>query len=69
MAAGSAQPVAPGERIVALDVLRGFALAGIGLMNVEGMAGPLLLSFTGVDPHWQGADRLADALVYVLVQG
>ena len=69
MAADDWRPVAGGERIVALDVLRGFALGGIVLMNIEGMAGPLLLSFTGVDPHWQGMDRLADALVYVLVQG
>ncbi|MGV8959313.1 MAG: DUF418 domain-containing protein [Stenotrophomonas sp.] len=63
------QPVAPAERIVTLDVLRGFALFGILLMNMEAFSGPLDLSFTGIDPHWQGVDRWADALVYIFVQG
>lgn len=62
-------PVAAGERIEAMDVLRGFALLGILLMNIEGMAGPLAASFTGVDPALAGADRTVDWLIYVLVQG
>jgi uncharacterized protein len=62
-------PVAPGERIEALDVLRGFALVGILLMNIEGMVGPLNGALTGIDPALSGADRWADALVYVFVQG
>lgn len=62
-------PVAPSERIITLDVLRGFALFGILLMNMEAFAGPLDLAFTGIDPHWTGLDRAADALVYLLVQG
>ncbi|MEL1265185.1 DUF418 domain-containing protein [Pseudoxanthomonas putridarboris] len=62
-------PVAPGERIEAMDVLRGFALLGILLMNIEGFVGPLLASATGIDPALTGADRAVDALVYVLVQG
>lgn len=62
-------PVSPPERMPVLDVLRGFALFGILLMNIEGMAGPLALAITGMDPHWHGADRWSDALVYVLVQG
>ena len=33
------RPVAVGERIETMDVLRGFALLGILLMNIEGMAG------------------------------
>ena len=32
-------PVAAGERVDALDVLRGVALFGVFLMNVEGFAG------------------------------
>lgn len=63
------QPVAPAERIVTLDVLRGFALFGILLMNMEAFAGPLDLSFTAIDPRWLGVDRWVDALVYVFVQG
>lgn len=63
------QPTAPGERIALLDVLRGFALLGIGLMNVEAFVGPLNAALTGVDPALTGADRWADALVYILVQG
>ena len=62
-------PIAPSERIEALDVLRGFALIGILLMNMEAFSGPLDMSFTGIDPHWQGWDYWADAFVYVFVQG
>jgi uncharacterized protein len=63
------QPVATSERIATLDVLRGFALFGILLMNMEAFSGPMDMSFTGVDPHWQGWDYWADAFVYVFVQG
>ena len=34
-------PTAPGQRIVALDVLRGFALLGILLMNIQLFAMPV----------------------------
>ncbi|HVJ39122.1 MAG TPA: DUF418 domain-containing protein [Stenotrophomonas sp.] len=63
------QPIAPAERIVLLDVLRGFALFGILLMNIEGFVGPLNAALTGVDPGLSGANRLADAAVYFFVQG
>ncbi|MFZ5655901.1 MAG: DUF418 domain-containing protein [Pseudomonadota bacterium] len=63
------EPVAPGERIQAMDVLRGFALLGILLMNIEAMAGPLFAGMTGTDLSLQGADRGVDALIYILVQG
>lgn len=65
----SSTPVSSAERVQALDVLRGFALFGILLMNIEAFVGPVLASQTGLDPAWQGIDRWADALVYVLVQG
>jgi uncharacterized protein len=50
-------PVAPGERIETLDVLRGFALLGILAMNVRAMAAPFgaymypyaLFDFTGAN--------------------
>ncbi|MCR6687368.1 DUF418 domain-containing protein [Pseudoxanthomonas sp.] len=63
------QPVAPGERVATLDALRGFALLGILLMNIEGFVGPMLASTTGMDPALAGADRTVDALVYFFVQG
>lgn len=63
------QPVAPAERIVTLDVLRGACLLGIVLMNIEALAGPLNAALTGLDPALRGADRIADAAVYLLVQG
>lgn len=68
-ASSTLQPVAATERIAVMDILRGAALFGILLMNIEAFTGPLDLSFTGADPHWQGIDYAADALVYVLVQG
>ncbi len=62
-------PVQPGERIEEMDVLRGFALLGILLMNIEGFVGPLAASMSGQDPALTGADRIVDWLIYVLVQG
>lgn len=57
------------HRLPELDAVRGLALLGILLMNMEAFNGPLPLSMTGIDPRWQGTDYLVDALVYVLVQG
>ena len=57
------------ERIAWLDALRGFALLGILLMNLEAFTGPYLQAMSGIDPALSGADRLADAFVYVFVQG
>ncbi|MFC0677383.1 DUF418 domain-containing protein [Lysobacter korlensis] len=62
-------PVATSERIGAMDVLRGFALLGILLMNIEAMVGPLNAAMTGVDPSLRGVDRWVDTAIYVLVQG
>lgn len=57
------------ERIVWLDAVRGFALLGILLMNLEAFSGPYLQALSGVDPTLSGIDRLADAGIYVFVQG
>lgn len=63
------QPIPAGERIEAMDVLRGFALLGILLMNIEAFVGPLVASMDGLDPTLTGADRIVDAAICILVQG
>ena len=62
-------PVTVRERVEVLDVLRGFALLGILLMNIEAFVGPLMESITGINPRFSGPDRWMDAAIYVLVQG
>jgi uncharacterized protein len=62
-------PVAAHERIQALDVVRGFALLGIFMMNLEFFARPMQdINTPGIDPAMHGADRLADFLVFFFVQ-
>ncbi len=63
------RPIAASERIEAMDVLRGFALLGILLMNIEAFVGPLVASLDGLDPRLTGVDRVVDAAIYILVQG
>lgn len=65
----SAVPVASSERVPGLDAVRGLALLGILLMNIEAFNGPLWLSGAGVDPRWVGMDRWLDTVIYVVVQG
>ena len=65
---GRAAPVADGERIATMDILRGVALLGIFLMNIEFFTRPLQ-SFSGGLPSGEGLDHLAGWLVYVFVQG
>jgi len=64
-----ASPVAAGERLVSLDVLRALALLGIGLMNVEYFSRPLRDMGTGLDPSLAPLDHALAWLVYVFVQG
>jgi uncharacterized protein len=63
------QPITGPERIDMLDALRGFALFGILLMNLEAFTGPILLAMTGIDGRLEGADRWSDAFIYIFVQG
>jgi len=62
-------PVTAGERLVSLDVLRGLALLGIGLMNVEYFSRPLADMGTGLDSTLAPLDYALSWLVYVFVQG
>lgn len=62
-------PVPATERIDNLDVLRGLALLGIALMNVEYFTAPLADMGGGIAPSARGLDWLADAFVYVFVRG
>ena len=57
-----ATPTKRGERIASLDVLRGFALLGILMVNIESFGGPEALhdipvgtakaTFAGPHAHW-----------------
>ena len=69
-ARGGPTPLATLDRIPALDVVRGFALLGIFLMNVEFFTRPLQdIGAEGVDPSLRGIHYAADWLVYFFVQG
>ncbi|MCJ0825201.1 DUF418 domain-containing protein [Luteimonas sp. 50] len=63
-------PVAAGERIVALDVVRGFALLGIFLMNVEFFNRPIADLDAGLPlAVAPGLDYWAGWFVHVFVRG
>src|SRR5690606_13412506 len=62
-------PVAAGERIVALDVVRGVALLGILLMNVEFLSRPIAELESGMAAGLHGADLWIAWFVHVFVRG
>jgi uncharacterized protein len=64
---GGFGPLAGRGRIASMDVLRGLALLGIGLMNVEYFSEPLMGRVDGIAPGLSGLDRAADAFVYLFV--
>lgn len=66
---GAFAPIDAAQRIHALDVVRGFALLGIFLMNIEWFTRPFQQMGSGIDPAAAGIDRAAAWLVYVFVQG
>ena len=57
------------ERIQALDVVRGFALIGIFLMNIEFFNRPISDIEQGLPTNLTGADWWAGWLIYNFVQG
>src|SRR5690606_18067416 len=67
--AAAAAPLAAGERLVALDVVRGFALLGILLMNVEFFLRPVQALVLGREAWPEAIDRAAGWLVAAFVQG
>ena len=70
--AATASPLAPitvRERIQALDVIRGFALIGIFLMNVEWFTRPITQLGSGVDISQTGLSYVASWFIYTFVQG
>ena len=70
-APGPAQfaPLAAGERIVALDVVRGFALLGIFLMNIEWFNRPIAAFNEGIPRGLTGLDWFASWFIAYFVQG
>jgi uncharacterized protein len=62
-------PIAEAERIAELDVVRGFALLGILLMNVEYFARPIQGLMTGLDRSLEGVDLVAGWSIMAFVQG
>ncbi|HWI24979.1 MAG TPA: DUF418 domain-containing protein [Lysobacter sp.] len=65
----SLTPVAVHERIATLDVVRGFALLGIFLMNVEFFNRPLSDLDSGLPLNVTGIDYWAGWFVHVFVRG
>ena len=62
-------PVAESQRIEALDVVRGFALLGIFLMNIEWFSRPMAAFTEGIPRTATGLDWLASYFVNYFVAG
>jgi uncharacterized protein len=62
-------PITGPERIDMLDAIRGFALFGILLMNLEAFNGPITGAMSGIDADLHGINRWADGFIYIFVQG
>jgi uncharacterized protein len=62
-------PVADSQRIEALDVVRGFALLGIFLMNIEWFNRPIAAINEGMPRGLTGLDWLASWFIAYFVQG
>lgn len=61
-------PTPPPQRLPWIDALRGIALLGILLMNVEIFNRAYGALANGLDPAATGIDRIADVLIYVFVR-
>ncbi len=66
---GELTPVSPGERVAEIDILRGFALLGICIINIPGFYAPYLLMMAGEDLYPHPVDKTAEWLVNFLGSG
>jgi uncharacterized protein len=65
----SLAPTTPGERIDAMDIVRGFALLGIFLLNIEFFTRPLQdINAAGIDSAARGLDYAVEWATYFFVQ-
>lgn len=62
-------PVPPGERIHALDVIRGFALLGVLLMNIEYFQRPMQAIMLGFNTEQAGLDHAVAWFSFAFIQG
>jgi uncharacterized protein len=62
-------PSQAGERIQTLDILRGFALFGILLMNIEYFQRPLIAIMLGFDGGQAGVDHAAAWFSFTFIEG
>ncbi|MFQ5776594.1 MAG: DUF418 domain-containing protein [Terriglobia bacterium] len=66
---GGLSPTAPQERVVLLDVLRGFAIFGILLFNMSFFSAPLYLQMAGMEWGSGTGDRATELLIRFFIQG
>ena len=62
-------PIAAGERIEVIDILRGMALFGILAANIRGFAAPAIAYFNPLLVWSSMPDRLAQAFIDAFIQG
>lgn len=62
-------PIAPSERIAAIDIIRGFALIGILLVNLKYFAHPAMYQFVIGENIWEGFNGFIDSAIFILAEG